>query len=44
MTRKIDDGVDAGGSVIACDHVLRQHVHGHGPQIELDHLVDHREE
>src|SRR5215211_7917076 len=41
---EVDHGVDPGGDVIAGYDVLGRDVHGHGPQIDLDHPVDQRKE
>src|SRR5215216_765978 len=41
---EVDHGVDPGGDVIAGYDVLGRDVHGHGPQIYLDHPVEQRKE
>src|ERR671921_643334 len=41
---EVDYGVDPGGDVIAGYDVLGRDVHGHGPQVYLDHPVDQRKE
>jgi hypothetical protein len=39
---EVADGVDAGGDVVARDHVLRGDVEGDRAQVNADHAVDDR--
>ena len=41
---EVRDGVHAHGHVVAGDHVLRRHVERDRPQVDLDHLVDDRDQ
>ena len=41
---EVDDGVYPRGDVVAGYDVLGWDVHGYGPEVDLDHPVDERQE
>jgi hypothetical protein len=41
---EVGDGVDAGGHVVAGDHLLRRDVERHRAQVDFDHAVDERDQ